>query len=322
MKSFYAVFAVAVLIMAGPVNVHAQDMVASAEITANGLTPEDFPRWQQVTPGIYAYEDLHSPDGAGNVINTVSMIIVTSDGVLVADGQQTIPQTQLMIDNIKKLTPQPVKYVVVASDHIDHVGGNEAFMSSFPDVTFISSHYSKRKLADTPYPVSETVSSKRTITLGDTEIEILNIGRGHTGGDLVVYMPKSKVLFMGELYLRGIFPAMRTGNPTEWIQTIVNAQGMDVSWYIPGHGFIEDAETMERDLESARAALEMVVDEAKRLNAAEISCERALADAGPDATCEAAEQADWGSTVDLAMSKGLAPFSVIRVYREIDGRLD
>lgn len=322
MKSFYAVVAFGVLLLTGPTNVQAQNMVASAEITANGLTPEDFPRWQQITPSVYAYEDLHSPDGDGNVINTVSMIIVTSDGVVVADGQETVPQTQLMIDNIKKLTSQPIKYVVVASDHIDHVGGNEAFMSAYPGVVFISSHYSKRKLADTPYPVAETVSSKRSINLGDTEIEILNIGRGHTGGDLVVYLPKSKVLFMGELYLRGIFPAMRTGNPTEWIQTIENAQGIDASWYIPGHGFIEDAETMERDLDSARVALELVVNEAKRLNAAGSPCERALADAGPDATCEAAEQANWGSTVELAMSKGLAPFSVIRVYREIDGRLD
>jgi glyoxylase-like metal-dependent hydrolase (beta-lactamase superfamily II) len=322
MRSLYAIVAFAILVMAGPVNVQAQDMVASAEITANGLTPEDFPRWRQITPGIYAYEDLHSPDGDGNIINTVSMIIVTSDGVVVADGQQTIPQTQAMIDNIKELTSQPIKYVVVASDHIDHVGGNEAFMSSYPDVVFISSHYSKRKLADTPYPVSETVSSKRSIALGDTEIEILNIGRGHTGGDLVVYMPSSKVLFLGELYLRGIFPAMRTGNPTEWIQTIKNAQGMDVSWYIPGHGFIDDAETMERDLESARVALEHVVSEAKRLHAAGIPCERAQADAGPDATCEAAEQADWGPYIDLAMGRGLGPFSVVKVYREIDGRLE
>lgn len=320
MKSFYAIIAFAALLLVMPAQ--AQNMVASAEITANGLTPEDFPRWRQVTPGVYAYEDLHSPDGEGNLINTVSMIIVTSDGVVIADGQETIPQTQLMIDNIKKLTSQPIKYVVVASDHIDHVGGNEAFMSSYPDVKFIATHYSKRKLADTPYPVTEAVSTKRTLTLGDTEIQILNIGRGHTGGDLVVYLPKSKVLFMGELYLRGIFPAMRTGNPTEWIQTIKNAQGMDVSWYIPGHGFIDDAETMEQDLESARVALEHVVGEAKRLYEAGVPCERAMVDARPEATCEAADQADWGPYIDLAMGKGLGPFSVIRVYREMEGRLD
>jgi len=320
MKRLCAIIAFAGLLLVAPVQ--AQNMVASAEISANGLAPEDFPRWQQITPGIYAYEDLHSPDGEGNLINTVSMIIVTSDGVVVVDGQQTIPQTQLMIDNIKKLTSQPIKYVVIASDHIDHVGGNEAFMVSYPDAVFLASHYSKKKLADTPYPATETVSTKRTIFLGGTEIEILNIGRGHTGGDLVAYMPKSKVLFMGELYLRGIFPAMRTGNPTEWIQTIENAQGMDVSWYIPGHGFIEDAETMERDLESARAALEHVVGEAKRLYAADVPCDRAQADAGAEATCDAADQADWGPYIDLAMGKGLGQFSVIKVYQEAEGRLE
>ncbi len=321
MKFHQLVVAVFALSMVWSAQVQSETRVTSAEISANGLTVEDFPRWTEITPGIYAYEDLHSPDGDGNIINTVSLIITTADGVIVADGQQTVPQTQLMIDNIKKVTPQPIKYVVVASDHIDHVGGNEAFKSSYPDVVFVSSPFSQRVLANNPHPPTETVSSKRTITMGGTEIQILNIGRGHTGGDLVVYMPQSKVLFMGELYLRSVFPAMRSGNPSEWVQTIKNAQGMDVSWYIPGHGFIDDAATMEKELNDARMALEHVIAEVKRLYAAGATCEMAMQEAADQATCEAVQQADWGPYADWAMRGSLEPFAVVKVYREIEGSL-
>ena len=321
MKIFQFVIAAIALSMTMSAQAQSEDRVSTAEISTRGLTVEDFPRWTEVTPGIYAYEDVHSPDGYGNIINTVSMIIITSDGVVVADGQQTVSQTQLMVDNIKKFTSQPIKYVVVASDHIDHVGGNEAFKSSYPDVVFISSPFSQKVLANRPNPPTETVSSKRTITMGDTEVQILNIGRGHTGGDLVVYMPQSKVLFMGELYLRTVFPAMRTGNPSEWIQTIKNAQAMDVSWYIPGHGFIDDAETMERELDEARKALEHVIAEVKRLHAAGAPCEMANPEAAAEATCEAAQKADWGPYAEWAMRGSLEPFAVVKVYREIEGRL-
>ena len=319
MKTFITFAAFVVFVVAAPA--YAQNKVPSAEIAANGLTAEDFPRWQEIVPGVYAYEDLHSPDQFGNIVNTVSMIVVTPDGVVVADGQQTYEQTQALVENIKKLTPLPIKYVIIASDHIDHVGGNDAFKAAYPDLVFISTPFSQGRLAFTNFPPTETVTTERTLTLGETEIEILNIGRGHTGGDLVVYLPESKVLFMGELYLRGVFPAMRTGNPTEWINTIENAQKMDVSWYLPGHGFIEDAETMERDLQSAKEALEHVVGEAKRLHAAGVPCERAQLRAPPEATCEAADQADWSIYSELAMGESLGIFSILRVYHELDGRL-
>ncbi len=55
-------------------------------------------------PNVYAYEGLHSPDKAGAIVNTVSLIVVTGEGVVVVDGQGDVPQTQLMIENISKLT--------------------------------------------------------------------------------------------------------------------------------------------------------------------------------------------------------------------------
>jgi cyclase len=57
---------------------------------------------------------------------------------------------------------------------------------------------------------------------------VLFLGRAHTGGDLSVYLPRDKVLFMSEAFLHRVFPAMRSAYPTEWVRTLERAQSMDV----------------------------------------------------------------------------------------------
>lgn len=286
----------------------------SADIAARDLKTSDFPRWQQLVPNVYAYEGLHSPDRDGTVINTVSMIVVTPQGVVVLDGQGDLEQTKAMIANIRKLSPQPIKYVVIASDHTDHVGGNAAFKEAYPDVVFIASPASQKVLAQKGHPAMETVSDRRTLRLGNTEIQVMNLGRAHTGGDLVAYLPDSKVLFLGEVYLRGVFPAMRTAYPSEWLATIDKAQKMDVSWYVPGHGFVDTETSMRIDLEESKKALAHVIAEAKRLHAAGRPCESA-------ANCPAAREAQWGPYADYALSTSQGPLAITKVYQELEGRL-
>ena len=290
------------------------DEVHSADISRRNLKQSDFPLWQELVPGVYAYQDLHNADPNGVFISTVSLIVVTTDGVMVVDGQGDVPQTKLMIDNVRKLTPQPIKYVVIASDHVDHVGGNAAFKAAYPDVVFISSPVSQKNLAKNDNPPTQTVADKRTIRMGKTDMGILNLGRAHTGGDLAVYLPESKVLFLSEIYLRDVFPAMRSAYPTEWLGTIRKAQAMDVSWYVPGHGFIDDAATMKRELEEARKATEYVIAEATRLHAAGHSCESPK-------NCPAVQKANWGPYNDWALRSSQAPLAVAKVYQEIEGKL-
>ncbi len=288
--------------------------VRSADIAKRNLQQSDFPRWQQLAPDVYAYEGLHAADRNGVVINTVSLIVVTTDGVMVVDGQGDVPQTKLLIDTIGKLTPQPIKYVVIASDHIDHVGGNAAFKAVYPGVAFIASPVSQKNLAKNENPPTQTVADRRAVRMGNTEIEILNLGRAHTGGDLAVHLPASKVMFLGEIYLRDVFPAMRSAYPSEWLGTLRKAQAMDASWYVPGHGFIDDAAAMKRDLEEARKALAYVIAEVKRLHAAGYSCESPT-------NCPAAQHADWGPYDGWALRSSQAPLAVAKVYQEIEGKL-
>lgn len=288
--------------------------VKSADIARRGLEKSDFPRWQELTPGVYAYMDTLGPMH-DVTITSVSLIVITDDGVVVVDGQDTVPQVEAMIATIRKLTPQPIKYVVIASDHGDHVNGNAAFKAAYPDVVFVASPVSQKRLEKSATPPTQTVADRHTLVVGGTQIELLNLGRAHTGGDLLAYLPQSKVLFMGEVYLRHVFPALTSAHPTEWTGVIRKAQALDVSWYVPGHGFISnDPAVMKRDLQTALEELEYVIAEGKRLHAAGVPCESRR-------NCPAVEKANWGILSDLTLRDMQAPIALSKVYEEIEGRL-
>jgi glyoxylase-like metal-dependent hydrolase (beta-lactamase superfamily II) len=296
-------------------------VVQTGDPIKRGLSAADFPRAKQLVPGVYSYEALRAGD-PGRQMTTVSLIVITTDGVLVADGQGTVAQTREMVDWIKKTTNQPIKYVIICSDHGDHTGGNAAF----PDgVTFVASPASTKVLeaAGKPPLPTEAVAERRAMKLGVTNIEILNLGRAHTGGDLSVYLPDQRVLFMSEAYLHAIFPAMRSAYPSEWVQTIKKAEAMNAIWYIPGHGFVDDANTLKADLRTFRLATEQVVAESKRLHDAHVPCVQAPAPAGGGQRpmCEAAQKGNWGDLTAWTLYGSQVETAVRRVYDELDGKL-
>jgi glyoxylase-like metal-dependent hydrolase (beta-lactamase superfamily II) len=201
---------------------------------------------------------------------------------------------------------------VVGSDHGDHTGGNAAF----PESAIFIAHPTSKKVLETAKSAripTETVSDRRIITLGGTDIEILFLGRAHTGGDLSVYLPKEKVLFMSESYLHRIFPAMRSAYPSEWVQAMKKAEAMDATWYVPGHGFVDDAKTLKAELPLYRGAVERVIAESKRLHDAGVTCDRP--------TCDAAAKGNWGDLADWTLFKGQLEIAIRRVYDELDHKL-
>jgi cyclase len=309
-------FALAALLVFSPAFAAAQGAVKTAELAKRGLTASDFPRLIPLAKNVYAYEAVH----VGGLITTNSLIVVTPDGVVVVDGQGTTAQVERMVADIGKLTRAPVRYVVIGSNHGDHTGGNSAFPAG---VTFIAHPTSKAALeraaaqpprqgGPPPAPVvvpSETVSDKRVINVGGTEMQILFLGRSHTGGDLVVYLPAEKILFMSETYLHRMFPSMAGGYPSEWIEAIKRAEQMDVNVYVPGHGFVDDAKTLKEELAVFRRAVEAVRAEGRRLRAAGVAADQAAA------------QAQLGEFASWSVREAMAAPALRRVYAEEDGQL-
>ena len=131
------------------------------------------------------------------------MFVVTDEGVLVADGQGSSTETRRLIETIATVTDQPITHVVICSDHGDHTAGNAEFPTDARFFAHPTSHAVLRAAADNPDrpttapPVvvpTDLVETAETLHLGGREIRLLFLGRAHTGGDLVVHLPKEKIL--------------------------------------------------------------------------------------------------------------------------------
>lgn len=78
------------------------------------------------------------------------------------------------------------------------------------------------------------------------EIRLLHFGRGHTRGDVVVYLPREKVVVMGDLLTAGI-PFARDGYPSEWADTLAQVATLDIEKVVPGHGAVKDGKKIVGD---------------------------------------------------------------------------
>ncbi len=293
----------------------AQSVVRTADPAKRGLKESDFPRTIRVSDNVYTYEDFHAGD---EKFTTTNMFVVTRDGVLVADAQGSPAATKGLVEAIRKVTPQPIKYVVICSDHGDHTAGNASLP---PGVTFIVHPTSKAILdrqaaAPNARPDAwklpadaELVADRKAFSMGGEDFEILFLGRAHTGGDLGVYLPKQKILFLSEIFLNRVFPAMRSAYPSEWLRTLEKAEAMDARIYIPGHGFTEDGPVSREEIRAYHKALQAVITEATRLHNANAPADQAL------------QYANFGEYGSWTLAKSQAPIAIRRVYDELDGKL-
>lgn len=86
-----------------------------------------------------------------------------------------------------------------------------------------------------PTPPNTTLTSKLTLHRGSREIQILHLGRGHTGGDVVVFLPAEKIVFTGDLFFAGA-PYLGDAYPEEFVQTLEKLKQLRFDTAVPGHG--------------------------------------------------------------------------------------
>jgi glyoxylase-like metal-dependent hydrolase (beta-lactamase superfamily II) len=282
-----------------PVGLRAQEPIRTADFNLRGLKASDFPRVTRLADNVYAYEQI---DPTKRTVTVNNLIVITGAGVLIAESQGTAANVTRLVADVAKLTPQPIKYVVVGSEHGDHTGG----IASFPaGVTYLAHPFSAPRIKQPTEPVSD----RRVITLGTTEIDVLFLGRAHTGGDLEVYLPREKILFMSEVFSNRIFPSMANGYPREWVEALKKAEQMDVSYFVPAHGFVDSAAVMREEERNYRLALERIIAEGTRLHDAGTSLENATAGARFE------PYDGWTRAANNAFA------ALKRVYMECDGNL-
>jgi glyoxylase-like metal-dependent hydrolase (beta-lactamase superfamily II) len=164
-----------------------------------------------------------------------------------------------------------------------------------------------------PLPVpQETVADKRIVTMGGREIQILFLGRAHTGGDLEVFLPRENILWMSEAFFNRLYPSVggtRSAYPIEWIETVKKAEAMNAAIVVPNHGFIDSPAVLKEELGNFRRALENLVSESRRLHDAKVPIENAP------------RLINLGEFQYWYRAANNMPDAVRQVYQELEGKL-
>ena len=184
-------------------------------------------------------------------------IIVGDDAVLVADTQATPAMAADVIRRIREVTDKPIKYVVLTHYHAVRVLGASAYqpqqiLASQDTYDLIVERGEQDKASEIgrfprlfrnvdtvpagmTWPTM-TFSGKMTLWLGKLEVRLLQLGRGHTKGDTVVWLPKDRVLLSGDLVEFDATPYAGDAYFQDWPQTLDNIAALKPRALVPGRG--------------------------------------------------------------------------------------
>jgi len=158
-----------------------------------------------------------------------------------------------------------------------------------------------------PTPPNVTLRTEMTLYRGDREIQIRHLGRGHTAGDVVVYLPREKVVMTGD-FLTSALSNMSDAYVNEWVTSLDVLKKLDFDTVLPGHG---EAFTDKAKIDYFQAYLRDVWTEVGRLKQQGVSAE------------EAAKRADLTKHKDHfpgIQGPGVPLIAVTRIYELLDAR--
>jgi glyoxylase-like metal-dependent hydrolase (beta-lactamase superfamily II) len=221
------------LLLAASVALMAQSAFAQSPPAAPAPAPAAAPpakfETTKVADGVYTFRyQFHR-----------NVFLVTSDGVIATDPISP-DAAAAMMEEIRKVTDKPVKYVIYSHNHYDHTLGGKIFKDA--GAKFVSQENCMDEFRKHPNPAlvmpDETYKDKRDLTLGDRTVELRYFGRNHGNCMTVIRLPKEKILVAVDIvgYKRTAFRTMPDYWPVEWIASLNEIDKLDFERVIPGHG--------------------------------------------------------------------------------------
>ena len=183
--------------------------------------------------------------------------VVTDDGVVVIDALGSPALAKELIAEIRRVTAQPIRYVIVTHYHADHIYGLQAFKAAGATIIahragreYITSDTARLRLEASRkelFPwINETTrvvaadrwldAQRTTLRVGSYDFEIRHVGPAHTSEDLVVFVPKRGVLFAGDLAFQGRIPFVGQADSQQWIASLTQLIDFKAKFLITGHG--------------------------------------------------------------------------------------
>ena len=203
--------------------------------------------FDELGPGLYAYTAEGDPNTG---------VVVGDDAVLVVDTQATPVMAEDVITRIRQVTDKPIRHVVLSHYHAVRVLGASAYRA--PNVIASRGTYDLivergqqdfdseagrfprlfRDVESIPGLTWPNVVFQKSLTLflGKRRVEIRHLGRGHTKGDTVVWLPEEKVLFSGDLVESGATPYTGDAYLRDWPDTLARLRDLGPEKLVPGRG--------------------------------------------------------------------------------------
>ena len=187
--------------------------------------------------------------------------VVTDDGVVVVDALGSPTLANELIAEIRRVTRQPIRYVIVTHYHADHIYGLQAFKAVGATVIanahgqeYLNSETAERRLDASrqelfPWIDEQTrlVAADRwldaqesTLRVGSFDFVLRHVGPAHTAEDLVVFVPRRAVLFAGDLVFRGRIPFVGQADSRQWIASLGRLIEFRPKVMVPGHGALSE----------------------------------------------------------------------------------
>ena len=289
----------------------ARAALAAASLAATAAFACDMLQYERVQagPNVHVFQ---AAEGTTGVVNGNIVLVVGTEAAMVVDTGQFPGIARRVVEEIRRITPLPVRHIVNTHWHGDHLLANSVFKEAWPAARIVAhSHtieqaakfYSDyatrmpqrlpiimadmRKRRDAPEASGEerqwldrtldcaeralpeievtryvapdlVVDLELEVDLGGTKAMIRHLGQGNTPGDLVVWLPKEKVVAVGDMIVHPV-PYAIGSQLAPWIRTLARVRELGAATLIAGHGppmrddrYLRDVETL---LESTRGQL-------------------------------------------------------------------
>ena len=215
-----------------------------------------FSRPVEVADGIWTAVGATEPPSYENSGHNNNLsFIITDDGVLVVNAGDNYLLARALHDEIKKLTDQPVKYVVLENGQGHATMGSAywkeqgahiiAHDDAFAELQAHGERILERVLERSRDKgmgtrlvlPDETFSDKKVIELGGRRIELLHLGPAHSPGDISVWLPDAKVVIAGDIaFHQRMLPVFEDTDTAAWLETWETFAALDAQMVVPGHG--------------------------------------------------------------------------------------
>lgn len=292
----------------------------TASLTAAAADIEFTP----VAPRVYAFIGDTGPRSANNEgLNANLGLVVTDDGALLIDSGAGELNARRIDEAVRRVTPQPVRWVVNTGGQDHRWLGNGYFAGrgaqliahrdAVPDMRSRAGDQlaALRSLLGPKMEGTRAVLPDRLIAqpdalmkLGGVRVEFRHRGGGHTPGDMMVWLPGSGVLFTGDIvYVDRLLAVLPVSSTRHWLQALEAIEQLAPAVIVPGHGRVTDLATARREtrtyLQQLRTHMRKAVDDGQDISAAIGSF-------------------DLGPFQHLANAAELHPANASRVYLELE----